>query len=80
MVNLDLELIVLVFFWLSLWGLINTVIQWIFKQMGQFYNPGTSFLVYLIIFLGSLIVFNNLIDSQDSQDEDEDDEDNNNII
>ena len=77
MASIDLELIVLVFFWIGLWGMINTVLSWLFEQIGSYHNFGTVFLIYLILFLFGLYVINVLINNGLDIDSDVQDDDNN---
>lgn len=60
MTNIDLELIVIIFFWVGLWGAIQTVADWLFEQMGPENTYGTRFLTYMILVLGGLCVLNYL--------------------
>ena len=73
MANINLELFALVFFWLSTWSIINLLIQWLFKQMGPYHNPGTSFLIYAIILTGTLFVLDRTIDDDIEKDKEDDD-------
>ena len=54
--DLDVELFALIFFWVSVWGVLNILIQWIFEQMGTYSNPGVKMLMYLTILFASLYV------------------------
>ena len=76
MTNIDLELITFVFFWVGLWGAIQTVSEWLFEQMGEAYNPGTRFLYYIVLAFGALCIINYLLEKRfDDTDEEDDDTD-----
>lgn len=49
-------IIATVFFWVGLWGAITVVTDWLFEQFGPYNNPGTQFLIFMIITIASIIV------------------------
>jgi len=49
--NINSGTLAVVFFWVGLWGAITVVCEWLFLQLGCYNNPGTQFLIYLLIAL-----------------------------
>lgn len=79
MTSIDLELIVIIFFWVGMWGAIQTVADWLFEQMGPEDTYGNRFLTYMILVLGGLCVLNYLLCvEEDDPDKPNDNNDDNN--
>ena len=67
LITTDTELFSLIFVWVSLWGIITIIVNWLFEQMGAYYNPGTAFMVYLVIFLASFFVLSQVIREKENK-------------
>ncbi len=67
LITTDTELFSLIFVWVSLWGIITIIVNWLFEQMGSYYNPGTAFMVYLVIFLASFFVLSQVIREKENK-------------
>ena len=46
----------IVFFWVGLWGAITVICEWLFTQLGCFNNPGSQFLIYMLIAVAAAYV------------------------
>ena len=67
LITTDTELFSLIFVWVSLWRIITIIVNWLFEQMGSYHNPGTAFLVYLVIFLASFFVLSQAIEEKEEK-------------
>lgn len=77
MSNINSGTVAVVFFWVGLWAVISIVCEWLFLQLGSYNNPGSQFLIYLLITLmaayviltytGDLIPFIRQTDKKDKQ-------------
>ena len=73
MAELDIELFALVFFWVGLWGIINIIMQWLFEQLGTYYDPGVGVLIYSILVIGSFYVLARVLNEKNKQKNEDDD-------
>lgn len=73
MTELDIELFALVFFWVGLWGIINIIMQWLFEQLGSYYDPGIGVLIYSILVIGSFYVLTIVLNKKKEKNEDDED-------
>ncbi len=58
LIDVDVELFALIFFWVALWKIITIIINWLLVQMNAQNNIGIEFLVYIILVICSLYVIN----------------------
>ena len=78
MTNIDLEIILLIFFWIGAWGCIDLLVKFIFCQVGCQHDPGIKFVIYFVMALMGLCLINYIINVDDDDNNNTNNTNNNN--